>query len=114
MLARRRPTGFRAHAPALRRLAEEHPVWIAGRVPLPACSRRWACATSAPTSSLRWPSSPRRRASAAARARRHRRLGHPAAEQAAERQDAVTASGHDAKNRTRAGEPSRRRTETSA
>ena len=38
----------------------------------------------------------------------------PRAEEAAERQDAVTASGHGATNRTRAGEPSRRRTQTSA
>ena len=31
VLACRRPSGFRAHATALRRLGEEHPVWIAGR-----------------------------------------------------------------------------------
>ncbi len=31
VLASRRPSGFRAHAPALRRLAERHPVWLAGR-----------------------------------------------------------------------------------
>ena len=31
VLACRRPSGFRAHASALRRLGEEHPVWLAGR-----------------------------------------------------------------------------------
>lgn len=31
VLASRRPSGFRAHAPALRRLAEVHPLWLAGR-----------------------------------------------------------------------------------
>lgn len=31
VLACRRPTGFRGHAAALRRLSEEHPVWLAGR-----------------------------------------------------------------------------------
>src|SRR6478609_9115047 len=31
VLACRRPTGFRGHASALRRLSEDHPVWIAGR-----------------------------------------------------------------------------------
>ncbi len=31
VLACRRPTGFRGHASALRRLSEEHPVWLAGR-----------------------------------------------------------------------------------
>lgn len=31
VLACRRPTGFRGHASALRRLADEHPVYIAGR-----------------------------------------------------------------------------------
>ena len=31
VLACRRPTGFRGHAAALRRLAQDHPVWIAGR-----------------------------------------------------------------------------------
>jgi MerR family transcriptional regulator, light-induced transcriptional regulator len=31
VLACRRPSGFRAHAPQLRRLGEEHPVWLAGR-----------------------------------------------------------------------------------
>ncbi|GIL37309.1 B12-binding domain-containing protein [Phycicoccus sp. DTK01] len=31
VLASRRPSGFRAHAPALRRLAERHSVWLAGR-----------------------------------------------------------------------------------
>ena len=30
VLACRRPTGFRGHASALRRLSEDHPVWIAG------------------------------------------------------------------------------------
>jgi MerR family transcriptional regulator, light-induced transcriptional regulator len=31
VLASRRPSGFRAHGPALRRLAENHPLWLAGR-----------------------------------------------------------------------------------
>ena len=31
VLACRRPSGFRGHASALRRLSEDHPVWIAGR-----------------------------------------------------------------------------------
>jgi MerR family transcriptional regulator, light-induced transcriptional regulator len=31
VLACRRPTGFRGHASALRRLSEDHPVWLAGR-----------------------------------------------------------------------------------
>jgi DNA-binding transcriptional MerR regulator len=31
VLACRRPSGFRAHASALRRLGDEHPVWLAGR-----------------------------------------------------------------------------------
>jgi MerR family transcriptional regulator, light-induced transcriptional regulator len=31
VLACRRPSGFRGHAAALRRLSEDHPVWIAGR-----------------------------------------------------------------------------------
>lgn len=31
VLASRRPSGFRAHGPALRRLAEKHPLWLAGR-----------------------------------------------------------------------------------
>ena len=31
MLACRRPSGFRAHATQLRRLGEDHPVWLAGR-----------------------------------------------------------------------------------
>jgi DNA-binding transcriptional MerR regulator len=31
VLSCRRPSGFRAHTGALRRLANEHPVWIAGR-----------------------------------------------------------------------------------
>ncbi|MBM6402342.1 B12-binding domain-containing protein [Phycicoccus sp. MQZ13P-5] len=31
VLASRRPSGFRAHAPALRRLAQAHPLWLAGR-----------------------------------------------------------------------------------
>jgi DNA-binding transcriptional MerR regulator len=31
ILASRRPNGFRAHAEALRRLAQYHPLWIAGR-----------------------------------------------------------------------------------
>ena len=31
ILACRRPSGFRAHAGALRRLGEEHPLWLAGR-----------------------------------------------------------------------------------
>ncbi|GAA4411429.1 HTH-type transcriptional repressor CarH [Fodinibacter luteus] len=31
VLACRRPSGFRAHASALRRLGEEYPVWLAGR-----------------------------------------------------------------------------------
>lgn len=31
VLASRRPSGFRAHAPALRRLAERYPLWLAGR-----------------------------------------------------------------------------------
>ena len=31
VLACRRPSGFRAHGTQLRRLAEDHPVWLAGR-----------------------------------------------------------------------------------
>ena len=31
VLACRRPSGFRAHSTALRRLGEDHPVWLAGR-----------------------------------------------------------------------------------
>lgn len=31
VLASRRPSGFRGHARELRRLAEEHPLWLAGR-----------------------------------------------------------------------------------
>jgi MerR family transcriptional regulator, light-induced transcriptional regulator len=31
VLACRRPSGFRAHATALRRLGQDHPVWLAGR-----------------------------------------------------------------------------------
>jgi MerR family transcriptional regulator, light-induced transcriptional regulator len=31
VLASRRPSGFRAHADGLRRLAQDHPLWIAGR-----------------------------------------------------------------------------------
>ncbi len=31
VLACRRPSGFRGHAAALRRLSEDHPVWVAGR-----------------------------------------------------------------------------------
>ena len=31
VLACRRPTGFRGHASSLRRLSQDHPVWIAGR-----------------------------------------------------------------------------------
>ncbi len=31
VLASRRPSGFRAHGPALRRLGEKHPLWLAGR-----------------------------------------------------------------------------------
>jgi len=31
VLACRRPSGFRGHASALRRLSEDHPVWVAGR-----------------------------------------------------------------------------------
>jgi DNA-binding transcriptional MerR regulator len=31
VLACRRPSGFRGHASALRRLSQDHPVWIAGR-----------------------------------------------------------------------------------
>lgn len=31
ILACRRPSGFRAHSGALRRLGEEHPLWLAGR-----------------------------------------------------------------------------------
>ena len=31
VLACRRPTGFRGHASALRRLSQDHPVWLAGR-----------------------------------------------------------------------------------
>ena len=31
VLACRRPTGFRGHASSLRRLSEDHPVWLAGR-----------------------------------------------------------------------------------
>ncbi|HET7760753.1 MAG TPA: MerR family transcriptional regulator [Phycicoccus sp.] len=31
VLSCRRPSGFRAHTSALRRLAKEHPVWVAGR-----------------------------------------------------------------------------------
>ena len=31
VLACRRPSGFRAHAAALRRLGDEHTVWLAGR-----------------------------------------------------------------------------------
>ncbi|MGG5260530.1 MerR family transcriptional regulator [Phycicoccus avicenniae] len=31
VLSSRRPSGFRAHGPALRRLAQNHPLWLAGR-----------------------------------------------------------------------------------
>ncbi len=31
VLASRRPSGFRAHGPALQRLGEKHPLWLAGR-----------------------------------------------------------------------------------
>ncbi len=31
VLASRRPSGFRAHGPALRKLTERHPLWLAGR-----------------------------------------------------------------------------------
>jgi hypothetical protein len=31
VLACRRPSGFRAHSTALRRLGQDHPVWLAGR-----------------------------------------------------------------------------------
>ena len=47
------PTGFRGHASALRRLSEDHPVWIAGRGRPRGCSRRSVCRTSAVTSSRR-------------------------------------------------------------
>ena len=112
VLACRRPSGFRAHAPALRRLGEEHPVWIAGRGATPRVLeevgvRHLGADLVAAVAELTTTARERRSTGAECPAARA-----PRAEDAAEREDAVTASGTGAKNGTRpatraAGTPSR-------
>ena len=114
VLACRRPSGFRAHAPALRRLGEEHPVWIAGRGATPRVLeevgvRHLGADLVAAVAELTATARERRSTGADSPAARA-----PRAEEASEREDAVTASGRGPKNGARSGEPSRRRTQSSA
>ena len=114
VLACRRPSGFRAHAPALRRLGEDHPVWIAGRGATPRVLeevgvRHLGADLVAAVAELTTTARERRSTGAESPAARPPRAGD-----AAEREDAVTASGKGATHGARAGEPSRRRTQSSA
>jgi methanogenic corrinoid protein MtbC1 len=114
VLACRRPSGFRAHAPALRRLGEEHPVWIAGRGATPRVLeevgvRHLGADLVAAVAELTATARERRSTGAESPAARA-----PGAEGRAEREDAGTASGSGATNGTRAATPTRRRTQSSA